>query len=146
MVLRRYERGASCALIPVALLMALAACAPAVPDCSDAATAALLRQSVERQLRSLPGSAALEQLAVEFDAVRTLRRDFRSGAWQCAAELQVHASFASASNGFDVLDLAISALGGNQRLRFFVEQGPHELRYTSQFTDAGRHHVWSELR
>ena len=146
MARRRSESRAVRVLVPAALLMALAACAEAAPDCSDAATTVLLRQSVERQLRALPGGAALEQLTVEFDALRTLRQDFRHGVWQCAAELEVTASFAGTGSGFAVFDLALSALGGSQRLRFLVEQGPHELRYTSQFTDEGRHHVWSELR
>ena len=146
MARRRYERRRRARpLAAAALLMAVAGCAKAAPDCSDAVTLELLRQSVERQLRAEPGGRALAGLSIEFSAVRTLRRNFQTGAWQCAAEVQLEGRWGPAS-GIDALGLALGALGGGRRLRVLVEQGPHELRYTTQFTDDGAHHVWSELQ
>ncbi len=149
MVQPQYEhgvvRGRLAATVAGLLLMAAVGCAKMAPDCSNAVTMELLRQSVERQLRTLPGSGALEGLEISFDAVRTLRRDFQTGAWQCATEVQLRGHLETAA-GLEVLGLALSALGGSSALRVLLEQGPHELRYTSQLTDERRHHVWSKLQ
>lgn len=77
-------------LIP--LTIALAGCSPTVPKCGDSETTDLVKQIANDEMINQLGLEASKTFTYSVNGIRTTDENEKTGAFECAAQLEIHAS------------------------------------------------------
>lgn len=84
--------------LSIPLLLLLGGCSPSVPKCGDAETIDLVKQIANDEMTNQLGAEAAKLFTYSVNAIRTTDEHEKTGAFECAAQLEVHASTTGQSN------------------------------------------------
>ncbi len=79
-------------LVSIPLLALLGGCSPSVPKCGDEETIDLVKQIANDEMKNQLGGEAAKIFSYTVKAIRTTDEHDKTGAYECAAQLEIHAS------------------------------------------------------
>ncbi|ATI46686.1 hypothetical protein CO725_13705 [Vibrio parahaemolyticus] len=80
------------------LVISLAGCSPTVPKCSDSETTDLVKEIANDEMVNQLGLETSKLFTYSVNAIRTTDENEKTGAFECAAQLEIHASNTGNSN------------------------------------------------
>ena len=86
------------AALALPLLILLGGCSPSVPKCSDSETTDLVKEIANDEMIDQLGAEAAKLFSYSVNAIRTTDENDKTGAFECAAQLEIHASNTGQSN------------------------------------------------
>lgn len=84
--------------ISVFVALALTGCTKSVPKCNDVEPVNLVKQIADREMGNQLGQEAAKLFSYSVNAIRTQSTDSKTGAHECAAELNITASNTGVTN------------------------------------------------
>mgnify|MGYP006113370931 CR=1 FL=1 len=85
-------------MLALPLIALLAGCSPSVPKCGDSETTDLVKQIANEEMISQLGAESAKLFSYSVNAIRTTDENDKTGAFECAAQLEIHASNKGNSN------------------------------------------------
>lgn len=82
----------------LSLIALLGGCSNSVPKCGDSETTDLVKQIANDEMISQLGAESAELFSYSVNAIRTTDENDKTGAFECAAQLEIHASSTGESN------------------------------------------------
>ena len=77
---------------PFLFLFFLGGCSPQVPKCSDSETTDLVKSIAEIEMEKQIGSERAKLFSYSVNGIRTTNENEKTGSFECAAQLGIHAS------------------------------------------------------
>ncbi|NAW69445.1 hypothetical protein CAG54_12955 [Vibrio sp. V27_P1S3P104] len=78
-------------ILALPLVFLLGGCSPSVPKCGDSETTDLIKQIANDEMINQLGSNAGKMFSYSVNAIRTTDKNDKTGAFECAAQLEIHA-------------------------------------------------------
>lgn len=85
-------------LFIIPFLALLDGCTPSVPKCGDSKTINLVKQIAKEDVEKNLGARLANTISYSVSAIRTTNTHEKTGAFECAAQLEVHSSATGRSN------------------------------------------------
>jgi hypothetical protein len=82
----------------VFVALAITGCTKSVPKCNDEQSVDLVKLIADREMGNQLGQEAAELFSYSVDSIRTQSTDSKTGAHECAAELDITASNTGVTN------------------------------------------------
>lgn len=86
------------AALALPLIVLLGGCSPSVPKCGDSETTDLVKEIANDEMINQLGADAAKIFSYSVNAIRTTDENDKTGAFECAAQLDIHASTTGQSN------------------------------------------------
>lgn len=86
-------------IIPLAIsTLVITGCSTSIPKCSDEETIDLVKQIADREMANQLGAETAKLFSYTVNAIRTTNTNEKTGAHECAAQLQINASNTGQAN------------------------------------------------
>jgi hypothetical protein len=85
-------------LLYLPLIVFLGGCSPSVPKCGDTETTDLVKEIANDEMVKQVGAEVAKLFSYSVSAIRTTDEDDKTGMFECAAQLEIHASKTGESN------------------------------------------------
>lgn len=95
----------------------LAGCGGGVPKCGDSETKKLVSEIADEEMASQIGRAAANKFTYSLEAIRTTDVHDKTGAFECAAELAIHAS----NGGKNSIPITYTVEKTDDKKQFYVQ-------------------------
>lgn len=89
-------------LFIIPFLALLDGCTPSVPKCGDSKTVNLVKQIANEEVQDHLGTRLADTISYTVNAIRTTNTHEKTGAFECAAQLEVHSSTTGKSNSIPI--------------------------------------------
>ncbi|NGZ15670.1 hypothetical protein HGG78_18345 [Vibrio aestuarianus] len=86
------------AALALPLIVLLGGCSPSAPKCGDSETTDLVKEIANDEMINQLGAEAAKIFSYSVNAIRTTDENDKTGAFECAAQLDIHASTTGQSN------------------------------------------------